>query len=48
VEFRPLPLTGEEKQVFMYRLAKLSLELNPSPIGINSEGKINWKELSNL
>jgi poly-gamma-glutamate synthesis protein (capsule biosynthesis protein) len=48
VEFRPVPLNDEEKQAFIYNLAKLSLELNPSPIGINSEGIINWKESSNL
>jgi poly-gamma-glutamate synthesis protein (capsule biosynthesis protein) len=48
VEFRPVPLAGEEKQDFIYNLAKLSMELNPSPIGINSDGKIKWKKSSNL
>lgn len=44
VEFRPVPLRGAEKQEFIYRLAKLSMELNPSPFGINSEGIIKWQK----
>jgi poly-gamma-glutamate synthesis protein (capsule biosynthesis protein) len=48
VEFQPTPLNGEEKQDFFYNLAKLSMELNVSPIGINSDGIIKWKTSSNL
>lgn len=43
VEFRPVPLSGKKKSDFLDRIARLSGELNHTPIVISTDGKIHKK-----
>jgi poly-gamma-glutamate synthesis protein (capsule biosynthesis protein) len=40
VNFAPKPLVGAQKEAFLEKMKKLSVELNDFPLGINSKGEI--------